>query len=241
VTGGEPGEQQHLGTALGDIEQAMPRFARWMYATVKPALGNRVVDAGAGIGTYAEMLLADGHEVVALEYDATFASRLKDRFAGNPKVSVFQSDLCNPDGLPEFAPVDSMLCLNVLEHVPDDALALKNMRERVKPGGSLALLVPAGPRLLNSMDRAIGHYRRYSKSELERKLKATGWVVERSFRFNAFGIPGWFVAGLLGRKTPGRTLSSLYDALTPGFAVAERYAIRGLVGLSLVAICCRKE
>ncbi len=240
MTGGEPGEQS-LGIALEDIEQAMPRFARWMYGTVKPALGNRVVDAGAGIGTYAEMLLADGHEVVALEYDAGFASQLKERFAGNAKVSVFQSDLCNSDGLPEFAPADSMLCLNVLEHVPDDLLALKNMRERVKPGGSLALLVPAGPRLLNSMDRAIGHYRRYSKAELERKLAATGWAVERSFRFNAFGIPGWFVAGLLGRKTPGRSLSRLYDALTPGFAVVEKHAIRGFAGLSLVAICRRKD
>jgi SAM-dependent methyltransferase len=240
VTGGEPGEL-HLSAALGDIEQAMPRFARWMYATIKPALGKRVVDAGAGIGTYAEMLLADGHEVVALEYDAAFASQLKERFAGNPKVSVFQSDICNSDGLPEFAPADSMLCLNVLEHVPDDLLALKNMRERVKPGGSLALLVPAGPRLLNSMDRAIGHYRRYGKAELERKLAATGWAVERSFRFNAFGIPGWFVAGLLGRKTPGRSLSRLYDALTPGFAVVEKYTLRGVVGLSVVAICRRKD
>ncbi len=240
MTGGEPGEL-HLGAALGDIEQAMPRFARWMYATVKPSLGDRVVDAGAGIGTYAEMLLADGHEVVALEYDAAFAEQLKERFAGNARVSVFQSDLCDANGLPDFAPGDSMLCLNVLEHVPDDILALKNMRERVKPGGSLALLVPAGPRLLNSMDRAIGHYRRYSKKELERKLSRTGWKVEQSFRFNAFGIPGWFVAGLLGRKTPGRTLSGLYDALTPGFAMAEKYAIRRMAGLSLVAICCRED
>ncbi len=240
MTGAEQ-EERSLGEGLEDIEQAMPRFARWMYATVKPALGYRVVDAGAGIGLYAEKLLADGHEVVALEYDAAFVSHLKERFAANPKVSVFQSDLCNSGGLPEFAAADSMICLNVLEHVPDDVLALKNMRERVKPGGSLALLVPAGPRLLNSMDRAIAHYRRYRKAELEQMLAVTGWAVERSFRFNAFGIPAWFVAGLLRRKTPGRILSRLYDALTPGFAMVERHAIRGMVGLSLVAICQRKD
>ena len=122
-----------------------------------------MADAGAGIGTYAEMLLADGHEVVALEYDAAFASQLKERFAGNPRVSVVQSDLCNSGGLPEFAAADSMLCLNVPEHVPDDLLALKNMRERVKPGGSLALPVPAYPWVFNSMDKAVGHFRRYRK------------------------------------------------------------------------------
>ena len=236
MTGCEQGDQP-LRVGLEDIEQAMPRFARWMYATVKPALGNRVADAGAGIGTYAEMLLADGHEVVALEYDAAFVSQLKKRFAGNPRVSVFQSDLCNSSGLPEFAAADSMLCLNVLEHVPDDVLALKNMRERVKPRGKLVILVPAYPWLFNSMDKAVGHFRRYRKDELESRLASAGWGVQRTFRFNAAGVPGWYAAGLMRRTHPGRGLSRLYDALTPGFAVVEKHAIRGLWGLSLVTIC----
>ena len=109
---------------------------------------------------------------------------------------MFQSDLRNSSGLPAFAAADSMLCLNVLEHVPDDLLALKNMRERVKPGGKLVILVPAYPWLFNSMDKAVGRFRRYRKDELESRLASAGWGVQRTFRFKAAGVAGWYAADL---------------------------------------------
>jgi SAM-dependent methyltransferase len=230
-----------LGDALRDIEEAMPNFARWLYQIVRSELGRRVVDAGAGIGTYTEMLLEDGREVVALEYDGSFSRELTRRFLGNAAASVYQADLGDSAGLPDFAPGDSMLCLNVLEHVRDDLLALANMRERVNPGGKLVILVPAYPWLFNSMDKAVGHFRRYRQDELESRLAAAGWEVQRMFRFNAAGVPGWYAAGLMRRTHPGRGLSRLYDALVPAFAVVEKHAIRGLWGLSLVAICHRRE
>lgn len=219
----------------------MPNFARWLYGTVSGELGHRVVDAGAGLGTYTQLLLGDAREVVALEYDRAFARELQRRFAGNGAVSVHQSDLGDPAGLPQFEPGDSMLCLNVLEHVEDDLLALRNMRERVKPGGKLVILVPAYPWLFNSMDKAVGHFRRYRKDELESRLAAAGWELQRMFRFNAAGVPGWYVAGLMRRTHPGRGLSGLYDGLVPVFAMIEKHAIRGLWGLSLVAICRRAD
>ena len=230
-----------LSDALREMEATMPRFALWMYDAVKSGLGRRVVDAGAGLGAYTELLLADGREVVALEYLPEFKAELERRFGDNPAVSVFQADLGDPAGLPEFEPGDSMICLNVLEHVQDDVQALRNMRERVKPGGRLVVLVPAYPWLLNSMDRAIGHHRRYGKGRLESRLTAAGWQVERTFRFNAFGVPGWFAGGLLRRQTAGKTLFHLYDRMTPAFAAVEKVAIRGLWGLSLVAVCRRPD
>lgn len=230
-----------LAGALREMEATMPRFARWMYDTVKSGLGQRVVDAGAGIGAYAELMLADGREVVALEYLPIFADEMERRFAENPKVTVFQADLSDPAGLPDFPPADSMICLNVLEHVEDDLSALRNMRQRLKPGGRLVVLVPAYAWLFNSMDRAVGHYRRYRKGELESRLQDAGWQVERVFRFNAFGVPGWFIGGLLRRQTAGKTLFQLYDSLTPAFTIVEKYLIRGLWGLSLVAVCRRPD
>jgi SAM-dependent methyltransferase len=230
-----------MGAALEDMEQAMPHFARWMYATLRGRVGHRVLDAGAGIGTYSELLLEDGREVVALEYHLPFAEHLKVRFAREPRIVVHQADLSAAAGLPLFDPVDSALCLNVLEHLQDDVQALCNIRERVKPGGTLALLVPAYCWLYNSIDGAIGHYRRYGRRELKARLGDSGWKMESIFRFNSFGVPGWFVSGLLRRKTPGRDLTRLYDALVPAFAAAEKYAIRGLWGLSLVALCRNPE
>jgi hypothetical protein len=106
----------------------------------------------------------------------------------------------------------------------------------------MVALVPAYPWLLNKMDRAIGHYRRYGRGEFVQRLESSGWKVERVFRFNAFGLPGWFVAGnLLRRSTPGRGLYRLFDSLIPVFALLERMLIRGSVGLSLIAVCRRVD
>ena len=103
-------------------------------------------------------------------------------------------------------------------------------------------LVPAYPWLLNKMDRAIGHFRRYGRDDFLRRLEEAGWKVERVIRFNAFGIPGWFVAGsVLRRTTPGRGLFRVFDALVPLFAFLERTVARGRVGLSLVAVCRRVD
>jgi SAM-dependent methyltransferase len=154
---------------------------------------------------------------------------------------VLRADLGAPSGLPQFTNADSIICVNVLEHLEDDVQALKNMRERVGPGGLLVTLVPAYPWLFNSMDEAVGHFRRYRKGELESKLGASGWEVLETYRFNPFGVPGWFVSGLMRRKSAGRTLFRLYDFLTPAFAAIDKIAIRGLWGLSLVAVCRRAD
>jgi hypothetical protein len=88
----------------------------------------------------------------------------------------------------------------------------------------------------------VGHHRRYRRDEFEERLETAGWTVERIFRFNAFGIPGWFVAGsILKRSTPGRDLTRLFDTLVPAFSLFERNLIRGAVGLSIVAVCRRKS
>jgi len=240
---GVPGQATpHLGAALSDIEQALPRFARWMYRTVSSELGQRVLDAGAGLGTHTELLLEDGRSVVALESDAGFVEHLRRRFQGNPRVSVYHGDLARPGGLADFAQVDSALCLNVLEHIEDDVRALTNLRERVRPGGTLAVLVPAHRWLYNNLDRAIGHHRRYSRARFLEVLEAGGWSVERCFYFNVFAIPGWFVSGSLLRRTnPGRDLTRLYDFLIPVLSRVESALFRGRLGMSLVAICRRAD
>jgi SAM-dependent methyltransferase len=155
---------------------------------------------------------------------------------------VRQADLSNPGDFAGLPVVDSVLCLNVLEHVPDDVQAMRNLHDSVRPGGKLVALVPAYPWLFNKMDTAVGHVKRYGKREFLANLREAGWTVERCFRFNAFGIPGWFVAGsILKRSTPGRDLTRLFDLLVPVFAFLERYVLLRRVGLSLVAVCRRDD
>ena len=231
-----------LSEALSDIEQAMPGFARWMYRIAQTEMGGNVLDAGAGIGTYADLLLKDGKRVVALEFEDPFVRRLQQRFAGDSRVIVRQADLSDPAAFEGLPIVDSALCLNVLEHISADLQAMRNLRQQVRPGGRLVALVPAHPWLYNKMDEAVGHVRRYRKGEFVERLRESGWTVDRCFRFNAFGVPGWFVAGsVFKRSTPGRDLTRLFDILVPVFAFIERFVLRRSFGLSLVAICRRVD
>ena len=234
--------EDRLSEALRDQEQAMPGFARWMYRSVRGDLGATVLDAGAGIGTFTEILVRDRRRVVVLETEPQFVASIRERFATNESVSVHEGDLTDTTTFAHIPTVDSVLCLNVLEHVDDDVAAMRNLLDKTRPGGKMVALVPAYPWLFNRMDAAVGHYRRYGKTEFVERLERAGWTVERVFRFNAFGIPGWFLGGsVLRRSTPGRSLYKLFDTLVPLFSVLERTLVRGLFGLSLVAVCRRPQ
>ena len=233
-------DQRQSTEALRDIEGGMPGLASWLYSSLRRELGNNVLDAGAGIGTFTALLLQDRRSVIALENDPLYIEELRRRFGGSALVSVCQGDLADSNGLPHFPEVDSVLCLNVLEHIDDDVQALRNMRERVRSGGKLLALVPAYPRLYNRMDQALGHYRRYSKRSFLRKLRVSGWAVQRTFYINVFSVLGWFIAGsILRRSRPGGDLARVFDFLIPLLSFLERYLVRGKAGLSLVAVCRR--
>jgi len=198
-----------LSEALRDQEQMMPGFARWMYRIVRGDLGATVLDAGAGIGTFTDILVRDRRRVAVLETEPQFLASIRERFGANEAVSVHEGDLTDKATFAHIQAVDSVLCLNVLEHVDDDIAAMRNLLDKTRPGGKMVALVPAYPWLFNGMDTAVGHYRRYGKGEFVERLEQAGWKVDRVFRFNAFGIPGWFLAGsVLRRSTPGRPLSS---------------------------------
>jgi SAM-dependent methyltransferase len=232
--------EDSLSEALREQEQAMPGFARWMYRRVRGDLGATVLDAGAGIGTFTEILVRDRRSVVVLETEPQFVASIRQRFAANDRVSVHEGDLTDKTTFAQMPTVDSVLCLNVFEHVDDDVAAMRNLLDQTRPGGKMVALVPAYPWLFNKMDTAVGHYRRYGKGEFIDHLERAGWEVDRVFRFNAFGIPGWFLGGsLLRRSTPGRSLYKLFDTLVPIFSLLERTLVRGAVGLSLIAVCRR--
>jgi SAM-dependent methyltransferase len=228
---------ERLPAALFDSEQAMPGLARWMYRSARPYLGERVLDAGAGIGPFVDLMVEDGKKVVAIEFLPELVAELHRRFDGNENVTVRQGDLANAstfEGLSEF---DSVLCLNVLEHIEDDAQAMRNLLKATTPGGTLVALVPAYGWLFNRMDSAVGHYRRYGRREFVDRLTDAGWSVEQCFRFNAVAVAGWFFAGsVLRRDKPGQDLARIYDRMIPAFAFLENHLPRRFAGLSLIAV-----
>ena len=210
------------------------RYNRWMFERLHRWIGRSVLEIGSGIGNLSAFLV-DRERLVLTDTREEYLGRLRRRFADRPNVSVARLYLPDDDRAVAGQRFDTVICLNVLEHVDDDISALHAIRRLLGPGGRLVLLVPALQALYGTIDRALGHHRRYNRGGLADLLRATGFKLAHIEYFNLAGIPGWWWAGrVLRRNTiPGGSLK-LYDALVPLFRL-ERF-IPWRVGQSLIAI-----
>ncbi len=201
------------GPQILDSFEAAKRFNRWMADTVQPYVGSEVMEIGAGIGNLTHALIPRRRRYVAADIDGEHFARLRARFQHRPQLEIHRCDLGNPADFEPFAgSMDSVVCLNVLEHVEDDKTGLANIHSVLRPGGRAIILVPEGQQIFGTLDTVLGHYRRYSKDELRTKLQNAGFQVERILEFNRISRPGWFVTGrILKRKTISRLSLSVFD------------------------------
>lgn len=209
------------------------RYNRWMFDRIRPWIGSRVLEIGSGIGTLSAFVV-DRARVVLTDTREEYLARLRRRFEGRPHISVARLYLPHDAALSGEL-FDTVICLNVLEHVHDDIGSLAAIRKLLLPAGRLVLLVPALRALYGTLDRSLGHYRRYARAELESKFEQTGFRVAHIEYFNLAGVPGWWFAGRVLRRQmiPAGSLR-LYDALVPLFKLERLLPWR--VGQSLIAI-----
>jgi glycosyltransferase involved in cell wall biosynthesis len=190
-----------------------PRFNRWMAETIQPFVGEQVLEIGAGIGNLTRALLPRRRRYVATDIDSEHLARLTNRFQYRPNLLIRYCDLARPEDFAEFPEsMDSVICLNVLEHVENDMLGLRNIRSVLKPGGRAIILVPHGQEIFGTLDVALGHYQRYSHAELKAKMEQAGFRVERILDFNRISRPPWYVSGrILKRTTLGTGQMKVFD------------------------------
>ena len=224
--------------ALDALEQA-PRFNRWMYATIRDHLGTRIAELGSGRGNLSK-LLKEGANVLVTDNREEYLEELCRRWGHLPNVRVSRLDLLNAGDyqvLKEYK-MDTVVCLNVLEHIEDDSSVLRRLYESVPSGCKVVFLVPFDPRLYSRFDKEIGHFRRYQKAELERKMEAAGLRVERQFYFNKAGVIAWWVSNtLLGQRCITSWQLKVYNLLTPIFQVLDRCL--PIQGLSTVVVATK--
>jgi SAM-dependent methyltransferase len=177
--------------------------------------------------------------VVATDVEQPYIDTLRNKFRRRPGVEVEHLDL-NDDRCLELAhyDFDSVVCLNVLEHVEDDEGALRRLHTLCGEGGTVAIYVPAGPSLFGTMDKVVGHYRRYTREELQAKMELAGFVVEKIFYQNSFGRLGWWWNGrvLRSAEMPGMQ-SKIFDRMVPLIRAIE--STPPSRGLSLIALARR--
>lgn len=200
----------YSGTELDAVAEAQ-NYYDWIVDSFAARVGQRCVEAGAGIGTVSELLLrrASPRSLTLIEPAANNVPALRERFAGDSRVKVYHGYL---EDLPASPEADSVIAVNVLEHIERDDEFLKACYTLLAPGGSLLLLVPALPAIFGSLDRAFDHFRRYTMSGIRASLVAAGFEIETIHYLNMVGVAAWFVSGrVLRRTTLGRAQVRFYD------------------------------
>ena len=159
---------------------------------------------------------------------------LQNAFGGRKNVDIRQWDI-NRSPPESWEKIESILCSNVLEHVDDDAQAIRNMKAILRPGGRIVLVAPAGDWLYGSLDGALEHRRRYSKQKIISLLSESGFAVETVFSMNKLGVLGWWLNGkVFRRKTLGKVQLKLFNALVPMIRLLD--PMLPWMGLSLVVV-----
>jgi len=208
-------------------------YNRWLLSLIRPYLKDDILEVGTGIGNFTQML-ADYGEVTTIDVDVQYINKVKQEY-GN-RIKVGRGDIEIGDYFFNKINFDSIVCLNVLEHIKDDRKAIKNMYELLNKGGYLILLVPANKFLFSDFDKNLGHYRRYSIKEIKSVLEESEFGIRNLRYINWWAAIGWFVFMkiLKVNKMPENPVG-IFDKLGKIFLFPEKI-VKLPFGLSILAV-----
>lgn len=226
------------GSAILVRLEAARKFNLWMGRTLRPYIGDRVLEIGAGIGNLTNQFIPR-ELYVASDINPHYLHYLKAYAHGKPYLHVLHIDACNPEHFAGLkAQFDTVLLINVLEHVPDEQLALRNVWLTLSPGGRAVILVPCHPALYGSLDQALGHRERYTTTSLQSGLEKAGFSIEKLFDFNRCSVPGWWLNGRVMRRTTfSKPQLKVLNTAMPLLKKVDRLC--PWQGLSLIAVAVK--
>jgi len=229
---------------IGDLNLKLlysaDNFNKWLFDEIKPFIrdGN-ILEIGSGIGTISNILINEFKKsnITLSDIDRKYIKFLRDKY-NNRDINVHEINVEKFDHLKKLNKFfDTVIMLNVLEHIKDDLKPLENIYKILKRNGVLILLVPAFKFLYNSIDIEVGHYRRYSKKEIIKLSKSAGYKIKGCFYFNFLSIIGWFINGTIFRKGElSKNALDIYNNMIPLLRVFEKNIIKRKIGISIILI-----
>jgi len=236
-------------TASNDLQVRLNRYAEfdringayldWQLEQFLPFLGDRILEIGCGIGGILERL-PPCSLIYSLDVEADVLAAAQQRFAGRPDCQFSLLDLatCSEQAFVDLKSqqFDTVLAINVLEHIQNDGIILQRVEQLLRPGGHLLILVPAHQWLYGEYDRLDGHFRRYSKNGLARLISQTKLRIRRLHYFNLLGAAGWWLHyRFLKNAMHGAGQFALMSRMIPLMKWAERI-VSPPFGLSVIAV-----
>lgn len=218
----------------------LAEYNHWLHQRFEAFLGDRILEVGSGIGNQTQYF-AHHERVIASDIDPFYVQVLHRKFGDRPNVRIasfrFPLDAASHDDL-QRERVDTIVCLNVLEHIEDDRSTLRDFARVLPRGGRLALLVPSMPSLYGTLDKHLQHFRRYDKEPLRALLKSEGFETEDLRYMNRIAVFGWWLSSrVLGRTVLPKGQLAAFKFLMPLLRFEEKRPPS--FGLSLLALARR--
>jgi 2-polyprenyl-3-methyl-5-hydroxy-6-metoxy-1,4-benzoquinol methylase len=232
-------QTQHAYAAndLETIEEAH-RYGEHVFELFRPFVGRRVLEVGAGIGTMSRKLVRAADLVIGIEPNPNCLARLEAAMGAEPKFTMLSCMLeeCDLDDL-RSRRLDTVYCVNVLEHIEDDVTALRMFRDVIVPGGHVLIYVPAVQAAYGPLDAELGHHRRYSKRTLSAAFAAAGLDLIRLKYANPIGLIGWMYNSHVA-KARHHSLEQvrLFERFVAPWALPLERLIPPPIGSSLVGV-----
>jgi len=218
-----------VGASTLDVMRKAPKYNKWLFSFFRPFLGKSILEIGAGVGTFSDYFSKAG-KLTAIDYNKEYIKILKKNFDAG------FGDIEKAKYFFKKRKFDTIVSLNVFEHIENDQKAINNCYTLLNDGGHICLLMPAHMLAYSDIDKNLGHFRRYTLKELEKKLKKSGFEIIESRYLNVLGLVGWFVSGKILRKDQLETDQlSLFDAISTPFLFLEKI-FRSPLGLSVFVV-----
>lgn len=219
-----------------DLLKDTYNYNHWIYSLIRAHLGQKVLEAGSGQGNITRFLL-DRERVYCLEPEPFYLAKLQELAEVHRNVSCVLGAIQDLPALAETIDrVDSVICINVLEHIEDDAHALECMRHVLRERGKLILYVPACQWAFGTLDVNLGHFRRYERRRTAKLLQSVGYQATYCRAVNIVGAFGWCLESRVRRQKvidPGK--ARFMDRLAPFLAALEKI-VRPPFGQSLLYV-----
>jgi 2-polyprenyl-3-methyl-5-hydroxy-6-metoxy-1,4-benzoquinol methylase len=215
------------------------KFNEFMGESILPYLKGDVLEIGSGTGNMSEFFLSKNISLSLSDIEDKYCQILEKRF----RKKAIRLDISSEALFDDFPSLennfDSVFALNVIEHIENNNITIKNCNQLLRKNGTLVILVPAFNFLYSKTDIELGHFRRYSKKLLQETI-SPHFSIEKIFYFNSFGTLGWFVNGkIFNRSKISVNQMILYDKLTP-FIKYFDIVFSSFFGLSIVCIAKKK-
>lgn len=217
-----------------------PRYYRWIADALIPYVQGRAIEYGPGRGTISELILQYVMQLALVEPSPNLAQELEAQYGEDEKVKVHCETLEAHTVNQADASVNTIIMVNVLEHVKDDAGTLQELRRIIAPGGHLLLFVPALQWLMSDLDRMHGHYRRYHREPLEKMCRDAGFEVLTTRYWDIPGVFAWGLINTIGGSVHfNPRMVAIYDRFIVPIARSIESVVSPPIGKNLLLIARR--